>query len=97
MKMKLAILALVLLVFGASRADAQYYRHSKKYYKTQTRSSYYRPTAVIYLSSGYKSSYHRHYVPRYRYYRHMPPGHAKKYYKHRHHKHDHYKRSYHRR
>lgn len=98
MKVKLALLAFALLVAGISKSEAQHYRYEKKY-STHYKKSYrhHRPAVVAYYPVVHRSRYYgstypayRHHY-RYRHHRHMPPGHAKKYYRHhRQHKRVHY-------
>lgn len=94
MKVKLALLAFVLLVVGISKSEAQHYRYEKRYtkhYKKSYRHS--RPAVVAYYPVVQRRYYERSY-PVYRHhhrYRHIPPGQAKKYYRyHGHHKRVHY-------
>ncbi|SDE18460.1 hypothetical protein [Niabella drilacis] len=98
MKVKLILLAFVLLIAGVSKSEAQHYRYEKKSSKYYKKS--YRPAAVVYYpvvhrtryyntGRSYPPAYRQHY--RYRHHRHLPPGQAKKYYRHhKHHKRVHY-------
>lgn len=90
MKVKLALLAFVLLVAGISKSEAQHYRYEKRYTKHYKKSyRHNRPAVVAYYPVVHQSRYYggrtypayRHHY-RYRHHRHMPPGHAKKYYRH---------------
>ncbi|MGJ7032373.1 hypothetical protein [Niabella hirudinis] len=99
MKVKLILLAFVLLVAGISKSEAQHYRYEKKYSKKYYKKNY-RPATVVYYPGVYRTRYHNtnRYYPsyygqqyRHRHHRHMPPGQAKKYYRH----HKHHKRVHH--
>ncbi|WP_300598324.1 hypothetical protein [Niabella sp.] len=98
MKVKLILLAFVLLVAGISKSEAQHYRYEKKYTKHYKKSYRYNRPAVVayypvvqrhryYEGSSYPA-YRHHY--RYRHHRHMPPGQVKKYYRHKQHNRAHY-------
>jgi|GEM_PF-4125247 len=91
MKVKLALLAFVLLVAGISKSEAQHYRYEKKHSRHYKKSyGHSRAATVVYYPAvrstryyagrPYPVAYRQPYY--YRHHRHVPPGHAKKYYRH---------------
>ncbi|MBZ4188187.1 hypothetical protein [Niabella beijingensis] len=86
MKVKLALLAFIILVVGVTQSNAQHSRYEKRHYTYYKKGHYYsRPARVVYYPAtyGYYSTYPSYRYSRYHRVRHLPPGIAKKYHHHK--------------